>query len=146
VHEYAQKFLSTPGSHDGLYWETLEGEAPSPLGPLVAEAEAEGYSIPEQDSNAEPERQPFYGYYYRMLTSQGSAAPGGARSFLNDGRMTGGFAVIAWPAEYDNSGIMSFLVSDDGLVYQKDLGDDTERLANAMSTFDPGAGWEIVTD
>ncbi len=137
---YAERFLSRPGLHDGLYWETEEGEPPSPLGPLVADAETEGYTIPEEG------RSPFHGYYFKMLTSQGSNAPGGARSFMIDGRMVGGFGVLAWPAGYDNSGIVSFLVSDDGILYQKDLGSDTERIAGETEIFDPGPGWEIVLE
>jgi hypothetical protein len=140
VRVYAERFLSRPGLHDGLYWETKEGEPESPLGPLVADAEEEGYTIPEEG------RRSFHGYYFKMLTSQGSAAPGGARSFMIDGHMIGGFGVLAWPAGYDNSGIMSFLVSDDGILYQKDLGPDTATIAGETSVFDPGPGWEIVPE
>jgi hypothetical protein len=140
VHYFAQKFISSPGARDGLYWETKEGEAPSPLGPLVADAVEEGYA------GAAREGRPFHGYHYRMLTSQGPSAPGGARSYLDGDRMTGGFAAIAWPAVYDNSGVMTFLVSDHGVVYQKDLGADSARLAAEIKSFDPGEGWDVVVD
>ncbi len=137
---FAQRFLSSPGTRDGLYWERREGEPGSPLGPLVAEAVAEGYSNPPRAER------PFHGYRYRMLTAQGPSAPGGARNYLNGGRMTGGFASIAWPAVYDSSGIMTFLVNDDGIVYQKDLGTDTERVVGTIESFDPGEGWEVVPE
>lgn len=140
---YAQKFASDPGQRNGLYWETRPGDPPSPLGPLVAEAVAEGYG----GGGARPAEagpRPFHGYCFRMLTAQGPSAPGGARSFLVNGKMTGGFGAVAWPVEYGNSGIMTFIVSDDGVVYQKDLGDETEKAATAMTAFDPGEGWEIV--
>ena len=134
---YAQKFLSSPGTRDGLFWMTAAGEPPSPLGPLVADAVAEGYT--KQDAG-----EPFHGYYYRMLTQQGSSAPGGAQSYLEDGRMTGGFAVVAWPASYENSGIMTFLVADQGVVFEQDLGPDTERRAAAITSFDPSSDWVVV--
>lgn len=137
---FARKFVSTPGTRDGLYWEARAGEASSPLGELVAAAVAEGYD------RTTHEPQPFYGYYYRMLSAQGSAAPGGARSYLDGERMTGGFAAVAWPAKYDNSGVMTFLISDQGILYQRDLGSDTAKIATAMTTFDPGEGWTVVAD
>ncbi len=137
---YAQKFASDPGQHNGLYWQTREGEPPSPLGPLVADAVAEGYGA--RGTNDEGPR-PFHGYFYRMLTAQGPSASGGARSYLKDGRMTGGFAVVAWPVEYGNSGIMTFIVRGDGIVYEKDLGEDTASAAAAMTAFDPGEGWKV---
>jgi hypothetical protein len=138
---YAQKFASDPGQHNGLYWKTKEGEPESPLGPKVAEAVAEGYSG-QRAPDAGP--RPFHGYCYRMLTAQGPSAAGGALSYLVDGRMTGGFGVVAWPIEYGNSGIMTFIVSNQGVVYQKDLGEGTEQIAGEMSAFDPDASWEIV--
>lgn len=137
---YAQRFLSTTGTHDGLYWEAKAGEAQSPLGALVADAVAEGYESPTRT------RQPFHGYYFRMLSEQGASAPGGARSYIVNGRMTGGFATIAWPAAYDNSGIMTFLISDQGVLYQRDLGNDTARVAATIAAFDPGEGWVVVPD
>lgn len=142
--EFAQKFVSDEGKKNGLYWPTAEGEAASPLGPLVAEAVEEGYTASRGAAN---QPRPFHGYCYRMLKSQGPNAAGGQRDYIVDGKMTGGFAVIAYPAEYGNSGIMTFMVNQQGVVYQKDLGDDTEISARAMQSFDPGAGWEpIATD
>jgi hypothetical protein len=138
---YAQKFASDPGQRNGLYWKTKEGEPDSPLGPAVAEAVAEGYG-----GQRAPDKgpRPFHGYCFRILTAQGPSAPGGARSYLVNGRMSGGFAAVAWPIEYGNSGITTFMVSNQGVVYQKDLGDKTERLAAEMKAFDPDASWEIA--
>lgn len=138
VPEYAQKFLSDAGQKNGLYWPTAEGEPQSPLGPRVADAVEEGYSA-TGDPDAGP--RPYHGYYYRMLTRQGVTAQGGSRDYLVNGRMIAGFAVVAWPADYGNSGIMTFIVNQDGVVYQRDLGDDTDKLARAMQAFDPGPGW-----
>jgi hypothetical protein len=138
---YAAKILSDPGTRDGLYWETKEGEPLSPLGELVADAVVQGYPIP---TSADHTPQPYHGYYYHMLHAQGAGAAGGARSYVENGLLTGGFGVIAWPADYENSGIMTFIVNQAGVVYQKDLGPDTETIAAAMTDFDPGEGWEIV--
>ncbi len=138
---YAQKFASDPGQRNGLYWETKSGEPESPLGPEIVAAVAQGYGG-KRAPDAGP--RPYHGYCYRILTAQGPSAAGGARSYLVNGQMTGGFAVVAWPIEYHNSGIMTFMVSDQGVVYQKNLGKDTERLAAKISTFDPDASWEIV--
>ncbi len=138
---YAQKFASDPGQRNGLYWETKPGEPESPLGPEIVAAVAQGYGG-KRAPDAGP--RPYHGYCYRILTAQGPSAAGGARSYLVNGQMTGGFAVVAWPIEYHNSGIMTFMVSDQGVVYQKNLGKDTERLAAKISTFDPDASWEIV--
>ena len=115
IPEYAEKFLSDPGDKNGLYWKTNEGEPPSPLGPLVADASAEGYK--RDANNASP---PYHGYHYRMLMSQGANAPGGAYDYIINGKMIGGFAVVAWPAQYGNSGVMTFIVSLAGDVYQKE--------------------------
>lgn len=140
VLEYAQKLISVAGQQDGLYWETGADKPPSPMGPLVAEAVKEGYGR----NRANPgERRPYHGYYFKLLKSQGSHAPGGARGYIVDGRMTEGFAVIAWPAEYGNSGIMSFLVSRHGVVYERDLGRRTEQIASSMEAFDPDPQWSI---
>ena len=136
VHEYARKILSDPGKQNGLYWPTAEGEQPSPLGELVAAATGEGYRRSEQGPT------PYHGYYYRILDSQGPAAPGGALSYVAEGKMILGFAVLAYPADYGNSGIMTFMMGPDGVVYQKNLGDDTPTLAPAIKTFDPGEGWK----
>lgn len=138
---YAPKFISDPGTRNGLYWEGKEGEALSPLGELVAAAVVEGYTVPT-DPKHEP--QPYHGYYFRMLWSQGPGAPGGARSYVERGRMTGGFGVVAWPADYANSGVMTFMVNQDGIVYQRDLGEDTDQEARGMSAYEPDEGWEIV--
>ena len=135
--EYAQKFLSSPGKHDGLYWPTSEGEEPSPLGPLVAEAQAAGYIV----GNAHEKPIPYYGYYYRILKGQGVHAPGGAYDYVVNDHMIGGFALVAYPAQYGVSGITTFVVNHDGIVYQNDLGPKTTSIAEKMKLFDPGAGW-----
>lgn len=129
VKSFATRLLSSPGRRDGLYWPTLEGEALSPLGPLfVLQAPGQSYK----------------GYHYRILSAQGPAAPGGAKSYLRDGRMTEGFALVAWPARYGDTGVMSFIVSRDGKVFEKDLGPRTDAIARAMKTYDPGAGWALA--
>ena len=132
VGAYAQRIVSTPGKQDGLYWKSEAND--SPLGELAAGAAAEGYK-----AGGEP--QPYHGYYYRILTGQGQSAPGGALSYVIKGKMIGGFALIAWPAEYGNSGVMTFIVNHAGAVYQKDLGKDTEAVAGRMMWFDPDRGW-----
>ncbi len=138
---YAQKLWSTDGKQDGLYWPTREGEPESPIGPLVAEAAAAGY----QRSQGVP--QPFHGYYYRILDGQGPDAPGGRRSYLDpQGRMTGGFAAVAWPASYGNSGIMTFVVNEIGVVFQKDLGPGTDSVVDAITRFNPDDSWEPTAD
>jgi hypothetical protein len=138
---YARRLLSSAGRHDGLYWPTAEGEAPSPLGPLVAEASREGYG----GGDAQPN--PYHGYLYRLLTAQGKNAPGGARSYLDGkGQLTGGFAVVAWPTTYDNSGVMTFLVNQQGIVFQKDLGPDTGRVVESIQAYDPDASWTPTGD
>jgi hypothetical protein len=136
--EYAQKFNSDPGMKNGLYWPPVQGQPDSPLGELVAEATSQGY-LPRPDGVEGP--RPYHGYYYRVLTAQGDDAPGGAMSYIVQGHMIGGFAVIAWPAEYANSGLKSFMISHHGIVYEKDLGDDTDKIARAMKEYNPGAGW-----
>src|SRR6185369_5235781 len=118
----------------GLYWETKDGEPDSPLGPGFVRAAAQGYDFSKK---AESGMKAFHGYLYRLLTEQGPSAPGGARSYLSNDKMTGGFAMVAWPVDYDNSGIMTFMVSNRGVVYQKDLGEKTGELAGAMKAFDP---------
>jgi hypothetical protein len=136
--EYAQKFGSKPGEKDGLYWETKEGEEESPLGPAVAKAVREGYA--RKKTSDQPT--PYHGYYYRILKAQGKSAPGGAYDYVVDGKMIGGFALVAYPAQYGNSGIMSFIVNQDGVVYQKDLGKNTAKIAQAMKSFDPDKAWK----
>lgn len=128
--EYAQRLISSPGKHDGLYWPTSAGEAESPLGPLF------GTDTPGKD---------YHGYYYRILAGQGPHAPGGAYDYLIGKRMTAGFALVAWPLAYGDSGVMTFLVSHDGEVFQKDLGSKTDSIVRAMTRFDPDASWKAVS-
>lgn len=139
--EYAQRLESTKGKRDGLYWETKPGERPSPLGPLVAEARSAGYTKPEPGK-----RMPYHGYLYRLLLTQGPAAPGGAYDYVVKGHMIGGFALVAYPATYAVSGITTFIVSHDGVVYQKDFGPKTPQVATAMKTFNPDKTWTKVAD
>jgi hypothetical protein len=140
-HQYAQKFHSMAGRQDGLYWEVKAGAQPeSPLGPLVAEASYEGY---QHHANGGQPR-PFHGYVYRILTSQGANAPGGARNYIVDGKMTGGFALVAYPASYRASGVMTFVVDQNGQVYQKDLGTNTDQIASAMVAYNPDATWQAA--
>jgi hypothetical protein len=136
--QYALKFVSDAGKQNGLYWQSPEGQPRSPLGPLVASATTEGYSA---KANA---RVPFHGYYFRILTRQGTHAQGGAKDYVVDGKMVGGFAFVAYPAEYRNSGVMTFIINQDGVLFQKDLGKTTAETAAAMSEFDPGDGWTPV--
>ena len=138
VRQYAQRFVSEPGTQDGLYWPVREGETPSPLGRLGELAAAAGHS----DAGDKP--QPFNGYIFRILTKQGNAAEGGARDYIVSGRMTGGFAVIAYPADYQETGIMTFLIGPEGVVYQKDLGEKTSGEAATMTEYNPGDGWAPV--
>jgi hypothetical protein len=135
---FAQRLKSSPGRQDGLYWQRNRGERPSPLGDLVAEAEAEGYD-PNKMGSA-----PFHGYRFRILTAQGAAAPGGKKSYVVNGDMTGGFALVAYPAKYAFSGVMTFVVGQDGVVYQKDLGEDTAAQAPRLAEFDPDKSWTAV--
>lgn len=139
--EYAQRFASEPGKRNGLYWTTSPGEPESPLGPFVADAAEEGYTARRP---GEQGPRPFHGYLYRILTAQGPDAPGGSINFIAKGRMIGGFGVIAWPADYGNSGLKSFIISHHGMLYEKDLGDNTDRIARQMAAFNPGAGWVPV--
>jgi hypothetical protein len=150
---FAQHFMSRDGERDGLYWPTAEGEEPSPLGALVAEAADEGYSLPEQaeaaasEAGGEVEPQAYHGYRFRVLTAQGEHASGGALSYIDDkGLMRTGFAAIAWPASYGNSGIMTLVVNQYGIVFQKDLGEDTESLAEAITVYDPDETWTPTGD
>jgi len=136
---YAQKLVSDPGKHDGLYWPAGPDERASPIGPFAAQAAAEGYR-----KNTTDKPQPYHGYVYRLLTSQGPAAPGGAKSYLVNGRLTGGFAVLAYPVEYQSSGVESFMISHDGVLYQKDLGPKTAEVAATIKTFNPDSSWSKV--
>jgi hypothetical protein len=138
VLQYARKLGSTPGKRDGLYWpaDIAKGEDPSPFGPLVAEAGAymKGRAAGE----------PYRGYYFRILSGQGKSAPGGAYGYVINGRMLAGFAMVAYPAEYGETGVMSFIVNQNGKVYEKDLGRETVKLGSTMTSFDPGKGWNLV--
>jgi hypothetical protein len=132
---FAQKIRSTPGRQDGLYWPAKPGERPSPLGDLAAEAAAEGY-----DPN-KPASSPFWGYHFRILTAQGDAAPGGKKSYVANGEMSGGFALLAFPAQYASSGVMSFMVNQDGVVYEKDLAKSTPSPATSIREYNPDGSW-----
>ena len=138
TQQYAVKFISDTGKQNGLYWESQQDQPRSPLGPLAAFATTEGYNL-KPDSHV-----PFHGYYFHMLTRQGSHAQGGAKDYVVDGRMVGGFAFVAYPAEYRNSGVMTFIINQDGVLLQKDLGSATTQIASAMTEFDPDAGWRPV--
>lgn len=136
VKQYAQKFISDPSQQNGLYWDSPQGAPRSPLGPLIAYATGEGYKVqPNQ-------HQPFNGYYFGMLGEQGSNAQGGKRLYIANGKMTGGFAVVAYPAQYGDSGVMTFVVNQNGVTYQKDLGKTTDEIASAMTEFNPDKTWE----
>lgn len=137
--EYAVKFISDPGKRNGLYWTTKTGEPPSPLGPILARAREAGY---KGTPSATPI--PYFGYYYRILTAQGKDAPGGAFSYLVKGKMIGGFAVVAHPAEYGNSGVMTFIVNYEGKVFQKNLGPKTVAIAKSMKEYNPDSTWSEV--
>jgi hypothetical protein len=138
--QYALKFISDSGTQNGLYWESPEGQPRSPLGPLAAFATDEGYNVkPDQHV-------PFHGYNFHMLKGQGSHAQGGTKDYVVDGKMTGGFGFVAYPAEYGNSGVMTFTINQDGVLFQKDLGKNTAETATAMTEFDPGDGWSPVQD
>ncbi|MET0378526.1 MAG: DUF2950 domain-containing protein [Spongiibacteraceae bacterium] len=134
--EYAQKFRSSAGKHDGLFWKTKDGEPESPLGPLVADAVAEGYAAKDTQPI------PYHGYYYRILTAQGPHAPGGAYDYMVNGNMIGGYALVAYPARWGASGVMTFTCSHDGLVYEKNLDEATAEIASKMKLFDPDASWQ----
>jgi hypothetical protein len=142
---YAKKLMSDPGKHNGLYWEPVEGERASPVGPFLAAASAEGYK--KATGSASGTSAPYHGYLYKALTGQGPAANGGAKQYLDkQGQMTGGFAVVAYPVEYQASGVKTFIVNQDGVVYQKDLGPNTAQLAAAMTVFNPDGTWTKVED
>jgi hypothetical protein len=138
VKQYAPRFRSDDGKHNGLYWKISEGDSVSPVGPLLTSASGEGYA----KETTRP--RPFHGYYYHILTGQGRHAPGGAKNYLVHGKMTGGFAFVAYPAEYRSSGVMTFIVNQDGIVYQKDMGTRTAALAKTMTQYAPDASWKKV--
>jgi hypothetical protein len=139
---YAQRFFSSPGQRDGLYWPSVPGEPESPLGPLLAAASAGGYG----GRTAGDAPRPYRGYFFRILTAQGPAAPGGAMDWVVGGRLIGGFAVLAWPARHGSSGWKSFMISHDGVVWERDLGPGTAAAARAIQAFDPGPGWTRVAE
>lgn len=135
---YAAKFISDSGKQNGLYWQTSENDPPSPIGPLLVSAADEGYTAKQG------QQIPFHGYYYRIVTKQGAAAKGGARDYMMNGELARGFAFLAYPAEYRNSGVMTFIVNKDGVVYQKDLGPDTAQTASSLSEYNPDKSWDPV--
>jgi Protein of unknown function (DUF2950) len=139
IKTYAQRIISQQGKKDGLYWQTSQGEEPSPLGEAVAQATSQGYRVGGG-------RAPFHGYYFKILTKQGPSAPGGEMDYVVRGNMIGGFALVAYPAEYRNSGVMTFLVNHNGKIFQKDLGPNTAKLAERMSSYNPDKTWQEVTD
>ena len=139
VLAYAQHLRSTPGTHDGLYWSTRTGDELSPLGPLVAQARVEGYR--QKTKILTDEQSPYHGYYFKILTRQGKQAPGGKYDYLINSHMIGGFALVAWPAEWGNTGVMTLIVNQQGRVYQKNLGPKTSSIANAMSAYNPDNTW-----
>jgi len=142
ILEYARRFRSEAGKKNGLYWEAKSGEEPSPLGPLVAQVQGAGYAA--QGPGAGQTAVPYYGYYYKILEGQGKNAPGGAYSYVVNGNMMGGFAFVAFPAEYGNSGVMTFIVNYDGKVFQKNLGANTPALAKSMKEYNPDKSWVEV--
>ena len=155
VAEYAQKLISDPGTHNGLYWDTSDDAKPSPLGKLVAAAQAEGYSPAASAVDAagkggsdkdayQFDRAPYHGYYFKILTRQGAHAPGGKYNYLINSNMTAGYALVAYPDKWGNSGVMTFVINQQGRVYQKDLGADTATLASSMTEYNPDPSWKLV--
>ena len=140
IKQYAQKFISDEGKQNGLYWPSPEGQPKSPLGPLLAYASAQGFQV-KPDSH-----QPFYGYFFQMLEKQGPDAKGGVKNYIVNGRMTGGFAVLAYPAQYGDTGIMTFIINQNGVVFEKDLGKTTDQVAATMTEFNPDKSWKIVNE
>ena len=138
VLEYAQKLVSDQDKRDGLFWPVKEGEDPSPMGPLVAQAVAEGYKKSESGPT------PYHGYFFKLLTGQGPDASGGAYSYIINGNMVAGYAVLAWPAEWDNSGLMTFMVNSNGVIYEKDLGEKTAEIAAGMNSYNPDSTWRLA--
>ena len=141
--QYAQHLVSSPGKHNGLYWEATSEQESSPFGPLVADAEMEGYQEPQAGQH---HYQPYHGYHFRILKAQGPAAPGGKYSYVIHGNMVAGFALVAFPDKYRSSGIMTFIINQNGKVYQKDLGPDTTRIASQMTEYNPDQSWSPVQD
>jgi hypothetical protein len=137
---YARTFGSDPGKQNGLYWPVVHGQRPSPLGDLIAKAAEEG----RQAGGDSQGPSPFYGYYFKILTAQGPDAPGGAKDYVVNGELSGGFALVAWPAQYDATGIMTFLVNHDGVLHEKALGPETDRMARSMKVYNPDSSWRPV--
>lgn len=146
VAEYAQHFSSSPGQKDGLYWETAEGEKPSPMGVLVAAARLEGYSSTGKRRDPATPRTPYHGYFFRILKSQGPHAPGGKYDYIINGNMIAGYALIAYPDKWGSSGVMTFIVNQQGRVYQKNLGTGTTKIAESIKEYDPDATWKLVSE
>jgi Protein of unknown function (DUF2950) len=156
VAEYAERLYSTPGKHDGLYWETSEDDKPSPLGKLVAAARAEGYGPKAETPDAagkggaqekeavSEDRAPYHGYYFKILTRQGSAAPGGRYGYVINGNMIAGYALVAYPDKWGSSGVMTFIINQQGRVYEKNLGASTAKLAAAITEYNPDPSWKLV--
>ena len=155
IAEYAQKLISDPGAHNGLYWETSDEDKPSPLGKLIGAARAEGYGADESatkptgkggsDKEApEIDRAPYHGYYFKILTRQGPHAPGGKYGYIINGNMIAGYALVAYPDKWGNSGVMTFIINQQGRVYEKNLGSDTARVAPAMTEYNPDPSWKLV--
>lgn len=142
--EYAQQFVSDPGKKNGLYWKTREGEKPSPLGPAIAMASKKGYKKMSEYQMASGSPLPYHGYYYKILKAQGKNTPGGAYDYIVNGKMIGGFALVAYPSKYGYSGIMTFIVHMDGIVYEKNLGKNTAKAAEAITEFDPDKTWKMT--
>jgi hypothetical protein len=154
---YAQRFTSTPGKHDGLYWDTPEGAPPSPLGDLIAQRRAEGYAAAGRGRSARAstegaaapgprQRTPYHGYYFRILKQQGPHAPGGRFSYILNGHMLAGYALVAYPNKWGSSGIMTFIVNQQGRIYQKNMGPTTEQIASAITEYDPDPTWKLVKE
>jgi hypothetical protein len=143
---YAQRFISRPGTHDGLYWETAPDETPSPLGELISQAREEGYPAGQSTPGERHTRTPYHGYFFHILKAQGQHAPGGAFSYVINGNMIAGYALIAFPDKWGSSGIMTFIVNGQGKVYEKNLGPDTVTLARAITEYDPDPSWTLVTE
>jgi hypothetical protein len=139
---YARHLKSAPGKKDGLYWPVADNEPASPFGPLVAEAQAEGYVVHARGTGPHP----FHGYYFRILTRQGRDAPGGKMDYLSHGSLTGGFALVAYPEHWDQSGIMTFIINQDGKVFQKNIAEKTSRIAGAMKEYNPDGTWTLVQE
>jgi hypothetical protein len=143
---YAQKFIGTPGQRDGLFWEVPEGGKPSPMGSLVEQARAEGYPMGVPRSSDAPKRSPYHGYFFKILKAQGTHAPGGKFSYVINGNMIAGYALIAYPDKWGSSGVMTVMVNQQGRVYEKDLGAQTAELAAAITEYDPDPTWKLVQE